>query len=258
MISLVDAVNGNLFARLNVVDASALAAVKQAEATKANEVEAKVRGKTADGFGLVVVPNGSSVLCRVPSADAEAHAAILTRLNDRIADELPGQPVATATSADGAFIAVKRSECGAVYANAADLAALDEAMNRDGISHRYLPLWIESAEVAQTRDTIEQDKTRSAEQQFKRQRELDDRRKLDQIKANEEDVRRAAQEQALRTQYGERARFFEQTLGDDARAFATGAQTAKLSANSIRSSRSTIESNAMIAGSSCLWNSTCS
>ncbi|MCJ2095121.1 hypothetical protein MKK67_21830 [Methylobacterium sp. J-072] len=229
VISLVDAVNGNLFARLNVIDASALAAVKQAEAAKANEVEAKVRSKTADGFGLVVVPNGSSVLCRVPSADAEVHAAILTRLNDRITDELPGQPVATATSADGAFIAVKRSECGAVYAAAADLAALDEAMNRDGIIHRYLPLWIEAAEVAQTRDSIEQDKTRSAEQQFKRQRELDDRRKLDQIKANEEGVRRAAQEQALRAQYGERARFFEQTLGDDARAFATGVQTVSFS-----------------------------
>lgn len=225
VIGLVDAVNGNLFARLDVVEASTLAAAKQAEAARANEVEAKVRGKTAEGFGLVVVSNGSSVLCRVTSTDAEAHAAILTRLNDRIADELPGQPVATATSADGAFIAVKRSECGAVYAAAADLAALDEAMNRDGIAHRYLPLWIDPAEVAQTRDSIEQNKTRSAEQQFKRQRELDDRRKLDQIKANEEGVRRAAQEQALRAQYGERARFFEQTLGDDARAFATGAQT---------------------------------
>lgn len=225
VIALVDAVNGNLFARLDVVDASTLAATKQAEAAKANEVEAKVRGKTAEGFGLVVVSNGSSVLCRVPATDAEAHSAILARLNDRIADELPGQPVATATSADGAFIAVKRSECGAVYAAAADLAALDEAMSRDGISRRYLPLWIESAEVAQTRDSIEQDKTRSAEQQFKRQRELDDRRKLDQIKANEEGVRRAAQEQALRAQYGERARFFEQALGDDARLFATGVQT---------------------------------
>ncbi len=82
--------------------------------------------------------------------------------------------MSTATSADGAFIAAKRSECGAVYAATADLAALDEAMNRDGISHRYLPLWIEPAEVAQTRDAIEQDKTRSAEQHFKRQRELDD------------------------------------------------------------------------------------
>lgn len=226
VISLVDAVNGNLFARLDIVEASAFAAAKQAEAARANEVEARVRGRTGDGFGIVVVPNASSVVCRVAPNDAEAHAAILTRLNDRVGDELPSTPVVTPTSADGAFIAVKRGECGAVYAASADLAVLDEAMNRDGINHRYLPLWIEPAEVAQTRDTIEQDKTRSAEQQFQRQRELEERKKLEQANANEAGVRRAAQEQALRAQYGERARFFEQAFGDEARAFATGVQPA--------------------------------
>ncbi|CAA2156781.1 hypothetical protein MBRA_02215 [Methylobacterium brachiatum] len=226
VITLVDAVNGNLFARLDVVEASALATAKQAEAARANEVEARVRGRTGDGFGLMAASNASSVLCQVTAQDAEAHAAILARLNDRIGDELPGRPVVTPTSADGAFIAVKRGACGAVYAATADLAALDEAMNRDSLPHRYLPLWIEPSEVAQTRDTIEQDKTRTAEQQFKRQRELEERKKLDQIKANEDGIRRAAQEQALRAQYGERARFFEQTLGEAARAFATGVQPA--------------------------------
>ena len=67
---------------------------------------------------------------------------------------------------------------------------------------------------------------RDAEQQFQRQRELEDRKKLEQAKANEAGVRRAAQEQALRAQYGERARFFEQAFGDEARAFATGVQPA--------------------------------
>jgi len=226
VISLVEAVNGNLFARLEVVAAGALTAAKQAEAVRANEIEARVHGRTGEGFGIVVVPNASSVLCRVASNDAEAQAAILARLDARIGDELPGQPVVTPTSADGAFIAIKRSECGAVYAATTDLAVLDEAMNRDGIAHRYLPIWIEPAEVSQTRDTIEQDKTRNAEQQFKRQRELEDRKKLDLEKQNEAGVRRAAQERALRAQCGERARFFEQALGEEARAFATGVQPA--------------------------------
>ena len=224
VISLVDAVNGNLFARLDIVEAGALAAAKQAEAVKANEIEARVRGRTGEGFGTLVVSNASSVVCRVTPNDAEAHAAILARLNDRIGDELPGMPLVAPTSADGAFIAVKRGECGAVYADSADLAVLDGALNRDGLNHRYLPLWIESAEVAQTRDTIEQNKTRSAEQQFQRQRELEERKKIDQAKANEAGVRRAAQEQVLRAQYGERARFFEQAFGEEARAFATGVQ----------------------------------
>ncbi len=222
VITLVEAVNGNLFARLAVVDAAALAAVRQADAAKANEVEALVRGAHGDGFGIVVVPKPSSVLCRVTPDKAEAHAAILTRLSDRIGDELPGRPVVAPTSADGAFIAVKRAECGAVYAGAADLAAITEAMTRDGLSHRFLPLWIAPSEVAQAQTEIDEDKTRSAEEQFKRQRELDDRRRLDREKEKDESARRETRERALRAQYGERARFFEQALGEEARGFATG------------------------------------
>lgn len=226
VITLIVAVNGSLFARLAVIDAGALASAKQADAAKANEVESRVRGRKGEGFGVVVVPNASSVLCRVVPDNAEAHAAILDRLADRIGDELPGRPVVTPTSADGAFIAVKRGECGAVYASASDLPALIEAMARDGLVHRFLPLWIESAEVAQTQAELDQSKTRSAEEQFKRQRELEERRKLDREKEKEASARRDMQERALRAQYGERARFFEQTLGDEVRGFATGVQPA--------------------------------
>ncbi|MFK5595877.1 hypothetical protein ACFZ8E_02550 [Methylobacterium sp. HMF5984] len=226
MITLVEAVNGNLFARLEVIDAAALANAKQAEAAKANEVEARVRGRTGNGFGLVVGPNTSSALCQVTTDAAEAHAAILSRLADRIGDELPSTPVITPTSADGAFIAVKRGECGAVYASTVDLATLTEAMTRDSLNYRFLPLWIEPAEVAQTRAGIEQDKTRSAEQIFARQRELEERKKLDREKEKAESARRDVQERDLRKQYDERARFFEQTFGDEARSFATGEQPA--------------------------------
>lgn len=226
VISLVEAVNGNLFARLVVVDAATLTSAKQSEAAKANEVEALVHDRKSEGFGIVAVPNASSVLCRVAPDKAEAHAAILGRLSDRIGDELPSTPVVTPTSADGAFIAVKRGECGAVYASAADLASIDEAMSRDGLSHRYLPLWIEPSEIIQTQTEIDQSKTRSAEEQFKRQRELDDRRRLDREKERDENARRETQERALRAQYGERARFFEQAFGEEVRAFATGVQPA--------------------------------
>lgn len=222
VITLVEAVNGNLFARLAVVDAAALASARQAEAAKANEVEAQVRERKGEGFGVVVVPNASSVLCRVAPDKAEAHASILARLSDRIGDELPGQPVVAPTSADGAFIAVKRGECGAVYAASADLATITEAMTRDGINHRYLPLWIEPAEVATTQTEIDASKTRSVEEQFKRQRELEERNKLDREKEKEESARRETRERALRAQWGERARFFEQALGEEAQAFATG------------------------------------
>ncbi|WP_289015460.1 peptidoglycan-binding domain-containing protein [uncultured Methylobacterium sp.] len=222
MITLVEAVNGNLFTKLAIVDAAALASVRQAEAAKANEVEAMVRDRKGDGFGVVVLPNSSSVLCRVAPDKAEAHAALLVRLTDRIGDELLSQPVVMPTSADGAFIALKRGECGAVYAASGDLATITEAMTRDGLNYRYLPLWIEPAEVASVQAEIDQSKTRSAEEQFERQRELEDRRRLDREKEKDESARRETQERALRAQWGERARFFEQALGEEAQGFATG------------------------------------
>ena len=50
---------------------------------------------------------------------------------------------------------------------AADLPRSTEAMTGMDSTHRFLPLWIEPAKVAQTRAGIEQDKTRSAEEHFR-------------------------------------------------------------------------------------------
>lgn len=222
VIALAEAVNGGLYARLTVVDATALAAAKQAEATKANEVEATVRQRKGDGFGVIVAANATSVVCRVGDAKAEAQDAILARLAERLGDELPGRPITSPTSADGAFIGVKRGECGAVYAAAADLLALVEAMGRDGLEFRFLPIWIAPEEVARTQTAIEQGKRQKAEDQAARDRELRDRDAVERDKAAEEARKRESVERALRAQWGERARFFELALSEEAKAFADG------------------------------------
>lgn len=222
VIALAEAVNGGLYARLTVVDAAALAAARQAEAAKANEVEATVRGGKGDGFGVLVAANASSVVCRVGDANAEAQDAILARLGERLGDELPGRPITAPTSADGAFIGVKRGECGAVYASAADLLSLAEAMGRDGQTFRFVPIWIAPEEVARTQAGIDQGKRRKVEEQAARERELRDRDAVERDKEAEEARKREAVERALWAQWGERARFFEQAMGEEAKAFADG------------------------------------
>ena len=86
-IPLVEAVNSNLFARLDILDASALATLKQADAAKANAIEARVRGRTGDGFGIMMGPNMSSALGQVTADAAETHTAI------------PGQLIRSASNA---------------------------------------------------------------------------------------------------------------------------------------------------------------
>ncbi|WP_187276037.1 peptidoglycan-binding protein [Methylobacterium sp. WL116] len=222
VIALAGAVNGGLYTRLTVVDASALAAVKQAEAAKANEVEAMVRGRRGEGVGVIVAANASSVVCRVGDANAEAQDAILARLAERLGDELPSRPITSPTSADGAFIGVKRGECGAVYAATADLLSLVEAMGRDGLGFRFLPIWIVPEEVVRTQTGIDQGKRQKFKDQAERERELRDRDAVERDKAAEEARKREAMERVLRAQWGERARFFEQSLGEEAKAFADG------------------------------------
>ncbi|MDP4022019.1 hypothetical protein Q8W71_05245 [Methylobacterium sp. NEAU 140] len=222
VIALADAVNGGLYARLTVVDAAVLAATRQAEAAKANEVEATVRGRKVEGFGVIVAANDSSVVCRVGDANAEAQDAILSRLAERLGDELPSRPITSPTSADGAFIGVKRGECGAVYAAVADLLALVEAMGRDGLGSRFLPIWITPEEIIRTQAGIDQEKRRRVEDRAERDRELRDRDAIERDKAAEEARKREALERALRAQWGERARTFEQALGEEAKAFADG------------------------------------
>ena len=122
----------------------------------------------------------------------------------------------------GAFIGVKREECGAVYAASIDLLALVEAMSRDGLRFRFLPIWITPAEVAQTQQDIEAEKRGNVERQAARDRELRSREELELNKENEEGRKRAALERSLRAQYGVMARTFELALGEEAKSFASG------------------------------------
>lgn len=222
VVALAEAVNGGLYTRLTVMDAAALASSRQAEAAKANEIEAGVRGGKADGFGLIAASIASNVVCRVGDAGSEAHDAILARLSDRIGDELPSSPIIAPTTADGAFIGAKRGECGAVYASAADLRALVDAMGRDGLPYRFLPIWTTSEEIARTQAAIDADKLKRIQDQADRDRELRDREATERDRQQEAGLKREALERALRAQWGERARFFEQELGEEAKAFADG------------------------------------
>ena len=221
VIALATAINGGLYARLTILEAAALSTAKQAEAVRANEVEGSVRAR-AEGFGIVATSNGSSVVCRVGDTYPEAHNSILSQLSERLADELPSSPTLAPTSADGAFIGVKREECGAVYAPPADLIALTDAMRRDGLRFRFLPIWIAPAEVTRAQQELEAEKRSNIEKQAARERELRSREELELSKGNEEGRRRAALERALRAQHGAMARTFEQALGEEVKSFAAG------------------------------------
>ncbi len=206
---------------LDIVEASALATRNRPRAARAKRGRGARPRQDGDGFGLMVASNASSVLCQVTAQDAEAHAAILgASMTDR------GRVAGAGRHSDLGRRRVHRGDergaCGAVYAAPRPRCARrghepgqtsPTATCRSGSSR--------PRSLRPGHDRAGQDAHRRAAVQAAA-RTGGARKKLDQIKANEDGIRRAAQEQALRAQYGEpRTVLRADASAKAARAFAT-------------------------------------
>ncbi len=97
---------------------------------------------TSDGLAVLAFGSGSRTVCRVASGDKALHDRLLEPHEALLKAELRGATTVVAASADGAFLSIKRGQCGAVYGSAKDLAVLIKGLTRDGVSFRFLPIWI--------------------------------------------------------------------------------------------------------------------
>lgn len=216
VIALMEALNKGAFAPVAVLTGPEFADARRSEGAKAEEIEAAVRARRSENrFGLVALGNASSVVCKVPPSDQEAHAAVLQRLDERLRDELPGAPLLRPTTAEGAFLSAKRGQCGAVYADGETLAVLVQALERDGIAFRFLPVWVHTEEVAAVGAALGERKRAEAGQEADLRREREDKARLQALKDGEREKVRAEQQNRLRSQYGAMARAFELSLAQE-------------------------------------------
>jgi hypothetical protein len=85
------------------------------------------------GFGIVLLKTASANLCVVVQDKNEAHRQLILLSMEKLTFDMRAAPNLTTKSADDAFVATRKMQCGAVYASAPDLKAISEGLNRDKI-----------------------------------------------------------------------------------------------------------------------------
>ncbi|MGA0598440.1 peptidoglycan-binding protein [Enterovirga sp. CN4-39] len=213
VVTLLSALDSGLLAPMFTVTGDEVKAAEQAQAVKVLEVEADVEKEGRPGFAIVVIENGSRVVCEaLPRDERDAHELLLKPTAARLANELNGPPTFVATSADAAFLAAKRGQCGAIYAGSGDLRDLVTAMRRDGIGFRYLSVWIDPEEIAGAKKAVADARTKESQQQADRRRRVEDDRRVEEEKQKDDAVVRARKQAELQQQNGALARAFEGLL----------------------------------------------
>jgi len=105
------------------------------------------------------------------------------------------------SSAEDAFVAAKKAQCGAVYASAADLKTISEGLAGAGIPFSFSSLWITSAELDAKDAELSQKKRLDAQQLAERQQKAADEARLRAQRAKDLVATEAAQQAQLRAKY---------------------------------------------------------
>lgn len=152
VVAILSAVDRGHFKSMLSVTEQDVGAILQAEAARALEIEKGVDGGTIQGFGLVLLQNGSGEVCLMTAEDQPAHELLLLSYSDRLNESLKAPQSSRMTSIEEAFIAAKRGQCGAVYGSRDDLKSITGALRRDQVSFSYPAIWVEPAQLVEARE----------------------------------------------------------------------------------------------------------
>lgn len=205
-----------------VVSSADISSAKSARDARVAVVTQHIRSND-QGFGYLRIDNDSKGICAITPEGLDAHRMIISTDLELVADELEGSPDYLVQSADDAFISAKRHQCGAVYADSADLGTLATAFARDGIEYSYWPFWYDEAVLAAAAADAEAAKKRQVEADADNARESMDEEAIAEAKAADAEAVRQKQQLGLRQKYGAAAKAFELSLADELTEFVTDA-----------------------------------
>ena len=234
------AVNRGLFATLapdtatsilNAVDKGELSIVgstsdrelqiaRNGDSIKSLQLENDILKKAAEGFGLVAITNGTSVICQTVPDREKAHEGLVSRSFDRLQVQLGPSPRVISTSIDSAFVSAKRGQCGAIYGASKDLKDLIASLQRDKLNYHVLPIWFSPADVDAEQNAV----AARVARELREQQEIEQKRKDDQARAEIEmkqtSVERKQREEGLRKENGVLARGLEEKIAAQIKEFA--------------------------------------
>ena len=188
------------------VTASDLGKEADAERARIEKIKANVSDGSPDGFGIILLKNGSSNLCIGVSGKVPTHRELLLHAEQKLDLEMRTQVVTVNTTIDDSFFDIQKGQCGAVYASAADLKIITEALGRNSISYTFSSLWNLPDDVDREDALLAAKAADSLREENDRQQRNHDQQRLDEQHKQDRDETRRGQQDALREKYGESAK----------------------------------------------------
>ena len=220
--SILTAADRSEISLLDSVSDRDLQIARNGESIKSLQLENDLFGKALEGYGIVVVANGTSVVCQTVAASQKAHESLIGRSQDRLQLELGSSPSVLSTSVDSAFVASKRGQCGAIYGAAKDLKDLISSLQRDKKNYHVLPVWYSAGDV-------EAEQTKMADRvakDLRAQQEIEQKKRDDLIRAEsvkkQTDAERRQREAQLQKENGVVARGMADSVLSRVKAFTSG------------------------------------
>lgn len=184
-----------------LITASDIAAASAAERAAVEQIATDVAAGARNGFGVILLKSTSPNLCVIAPEKNEAHAQLILRNADKLTFDMHVAPVLAMRSAEDAFVAAQKAQCGAVYASAADLKTISEGLAREKIPFSFSSVWITPAELDAKDAELAEKKRLEERQSLERQQKAADEAHLRAQRAKDLVATEAAQQAELRAKY---------------------------------------------------------
>jgi len=194
------------FQELKTLTQNAVLELSNRWAAKAEEIEAGIKHGTIQGYGLLRIENQSDVICMTPGTQEDALRSLLSDQRKVLDKSFTAAPEISIRTADTAFSAAKRGQCGAVFAGQADLSETIQALQRDRIGYSVVPLWFSVKDISDRAGDIQREKKLSTQEEEARKLQLQEATQLEELKRKKEAEEKGTRETELRKQNGPKAR----------------------------------------------------
>ena len=201
-LSLIKQIEKDSMRQLTLVPAANIAAVSDAERAAIDQIASDVADGGRAGFGIILLKTASANLCVVVQDKIEAHKQLILRNMEKLTFDMRVAPTLTTKSADDAFVAIQKMQCGAIYGSAPDLKAISEGLKRDKIPFGFSSLWITPVQLEAKYAELVQKQKRDEQETFKRKQEQEDANRLQEQRDKDREERQSEQQSKLRAQYG--------------------------------------------------------
>ncbi|CCD95609.1 conserved hypothetical protein [Bradyrhizobium sp. ORS 375] len=218
--AILKAVDTGAFTLLGSVSERELQNARNSDGIRSLQLENDIQRKAIDGFGLVSIANGTSIVCQTVADRQKTHESLITRTLDRLQVELGSSPKVISTSIESAFVSTKRGQCGAVYGASKDLRDLIAGLQRDKLNYHVVATWFTPADVeAEAKDVADGEARLLREQQQLDQKRKDDQSRADVQRRQSGEEKRERQER-LQKENGALARGLQEVIADHVKRFA--------------------------------------